>query len=116
MTESEKALLILWCLTFAVALIYEWRLIDMKKFFIILICLLVAVSLAACNYQVIDTTWSYDRAIIQLPDGEVVDGEIKAWRDYEDGDQIQVKMDGSVYLVHSSDIVLYSCKEVDANA
>ena len=70
---------------------------------------MVAVSLAGCgNKQLIDTTFSFERAIIQLPNGEVVDGKVSSWKDYEDGDQIQVKINGVTYLVHSSNIVLIS--------
>ena len=54
----------------------------------------------------LDTTYTYDRAIISLPNGEVVDGKIQSWRDYEDGDQIQVTVDGKTYLVHSTNIAL----------
>lgn len=58
------------------------------------------------NGQVIDTTFSYDNAILALPDGSVVSGKIESWKDYDDGDQIQVKIDGTTYLVHSVNIVL----------
>lgn len=57
--------------------------------------------LTGCNRQVIDTTFSYDNAILALPDGSVVSGKIESWKDYDDGDQIQVKIDGTTYLVHS---------------
>lgn len=56
--------------------------------------------------EVIDTTFSYDNAILALPDGSVVSGKIESWKDYDDGDQIQVKIDGTTYLVHSVNIVL----------
>ena len=73
----------------------------------ILIALLVAITLSSCgNKQIFDTTYSFDKAIISLPNGEIIEGKIDSWTDYEDGDQIQVKIDGVVYLVHSSDIVL----------
>lgn len=77
----------------------------MKKKFLALavICTLL---LTGCNYQMIDTTYKFDRAIISLPNGEVVEGKVESWMDYEDGDQIQVKIDGKTYLVHSEDIVL----------
>lgn len=35
-----------------------------------------------------------------------VAGKIESWKDYDDGDQIQVKIDGTTYLVHSVNIVL----------
>ena len=62
--------------------------------------------LGGCNEQLIDTTHSFDRAIIELPDGEIVEGKVTSWKDFEDGDQIQVKISGKTYLVHSSNIVL----------
>lgn len=76
----------------------------MKKKFLALavICMLL---LTGCNYQMMDTTYKFDRAIISLPNGEIIEGKVDAWKDYE-GDQIQVKIDGKTYLVHSSDIVL----------
>lgn len=61
---------------------------------------------SGCNKQVFDTAYTFKRAIISLPNGEVIDGDIQSWTDFEDGDQIQVKIDGKRYLVHSSNIVL----------
>ena len=81
----------------------------MKKILATLIILmLVVATLVSCeyNYQILDTTYSFDRAIISLPNGEIVDGKVDSWLDYEDGDQIQVKINGVTYLVHSSDVVL----------
>lgn len=63
-------------------------------------------NLTACNKQIMDTTYKYDRAIIYLPDGSVVNGKVQSWTDFEDGDQIQVKVDGKTYLVHSSNVAL----------
>lgn len=79
----------------------------MKKFLVIFLVLLVVLSLVACNKQLVDTTWSYERAIVELPNGDIIEGKVSSWNDYE-GDQIQVKIDGKQYLVHSSDIVLIS--------
>ena len=73
--------------------------------FVMLVAVLVS-SFTACNKQIIDTVYKYDRAIIYLPDGTVVEGKVQSWTDFEDGDQIQVKIDGVTYLVHSSDIAL----------
>jgi ribosomal protein S1 len=55
-----------------------------------------------------DLTYYYDRAIIYLPNGEIVEGKVTSWTDFKDGDQIQVKIDGKTYLVHSSNVVLIS--------
>lgn len=58
------------------------------------------------NKKIIDTTYMFNRAIVSLPDGSVVEGKVDTWSDYEDGDQIQVKINGVIYLVHSSNVVL----------
>lgn len=79
-----------------------------KKLALIASSIALAVSLSGCNKQVVDLTLSYNRAIISLPNGEIVDGKVQSWTDYEDGDQIQVKIDGVTYLVHASQVVLIS--------
>ena len=80
----------------------------MKKLAIIVSSIILAVSLVACNKQVVDLTYSYERAIISLPNGEIVEGKVQSWTDFEDGDQIQVKIDGVTYLIHASQVVLIS--------
>ena len=75
---------------------------------VVLLLVVSAVLLAGCNKQMVDLTYSYNRAILPLPNGEVVEGKVSSWTDFEDGDQIQVKIDGKTYLVHSSNIVLIS--------
>ena len=79
-----------------------------KKLALIVSAIAFAMSLTGCNKQIVDRTYSYERAIISLPNGEIVDGKVQSWTDYEDGDQIQVKIDGVTYLVHSSKVVLIS--------
>ena len=46
------------------------------------------VLLTGCNKQLVDTTYSYDTAVISLPDGTTVRGKVESWKDYGDGDQI----------------------------
>ena len=70
--------------------------------------LLTALVISGCNKQMVDLTYSYEYAIIGLPNGEVVEGKVSSWTDFEDGDQIQVRIDGKTYLVHSSNVVLIS--------
>jgi hypothetical protein len=70
------------------------------------ILLTIVCCLTACgNKDMFDTVYAYDYAIISLPNGEIVEGKVQNWTDYE-GDQIQVKIDGKIYLVHSEDIAL----------
>lgn len=84
----------------------------MKKNNIILVGLAAMIAtaglLSGCNKQVLDTTYSYEKVVLSLPDGTIIDGKVQSWTDYSDGDQIQVKIDGKQYLVHSEDIVLIS--------
>ena len=83
----------------------------MKKAIALLLAVIVilgAMVLAGCNKQMVDLTYSYEYAIIGLPNGEVVEGRVSSWTDFEDGDQLQVKIDGKTYLVHSSNVVLIS--------
>lgn len=61
---------------------------------------------SGCNQTLIDTVYRYDRAIIEMPGGEVIEVEIKSWSDY-DGEQLQIiSTDGTVYLVSSFNCVL----------
>ena len=83
----------------------------MKKIIALLLAVIVVMAaslLAGCNKQMVDLTYSYEYAIIGLPNGETVEGKVSSWTDFEDGDQIQVRIDGKTYLVHSSNIVLIS--------
>jgi ribosomal protein S1 len=76
-----------------------------KKIIAVLIAICATLTLSACNKQVFDTTYKFDRAIISLPNGEVIEGKVDSWKDY-DGEQIQVKIDGITYVVNSTDVVL----------
>ena len=72
----------------------------------LLLIILIALVFTGCNRQLIDTTFKYDYVMFSMPDGEIIEGQVESWRDFTDGDQIQVKVNDDVYLVHSSDIVL----------
>ena len=77
----------------------------MKKW---LVSSLALVLLSACNVQVIDTTWKYDKAYINVGD-EAIRCDVSSWKDFENSDMIQVKCtDGRSFLGHSSTIILQS--------
>lgn len=81
----------------------------MKKIIFVTLILVSLIFTVSCgNKQIFDTTYTFDKAMIRFPDGEVISGKIDSWTDYEDGDQIQVKINGITYLVHSSNVVLIS--------
>ena len=80
-----------------------------KKIVTVMIAGMMMLSLIGCgNKDMFDTVYTFDRAIIELPNGEVIEGKVDRWVDYKDGDQIQVKINSKTYLVHSSNIVLIS--------
>lgn len=78
----------------------------MKKLITLALIVVMILTFVGCNKTLIDTTYAFDKAIISLPDGQIIEGTVEGWTDYEDGDQIQVKIDGTIYLVHSENIVL----------
>lgn len=79
----------------------------MKKIIIVSIILVVAtLILSGCNKQIIDWNYKFDRAMVMLPDGSVISGKCDSWRDYEDGDQLQVRIDGKTYLTHATNVAL----------
>lgn len=80
----------------------------MKKIFAVILIIIICLTITGCNKQIFDMTYSFGNAILILPNGEVVEGKVQSWTDFADGDQIQVKIDGTTYLVHSSNIALIS--------
>lgn len=90
---------------------------------VMLIALGVFILVVACaqatgcgNRVFLDTQYNFNYAYIQLQDGTTVQGKlpkVNGWCDYEDGDQLQVKIDGVVYLVHSSNCTLIYDPELE---
>ena len=79
------------------------------------ITLILAVSLGAfgivtnfsgCNRTVLDVNYNFNYAYIELQDGTVIEGRVESWHDYEDGDQLQIKINGVTYLVHASNCTM----------
>jgi len=81
----------------------------MKKILsVIFLILVLAIILTACgNQQFIDTTYTFNKAMIKMPDDTIIFGDIASWKDYDDCDQVQVRMkDGKTYYTSSENIVL----------
>lgn len=58
----------------------------MKKKMILLITSMMIIGsiLTGCgNKDIWDTVYEYDYAIIELPNGEIVEGTVESWSDYE---------------------------------
>lgn len=78
----------------------------MRKIIILTVSVVTLCILNSCNKTIVDTTYTFDKAIINLGE-EYITIKVKSWTDYQDGDQIQVTADdGTTYLVHSSNITL----------
>lgn len=85
----------------------------MKRFICILLIMSIVCALcfalSGCgNRKVFDTTWSFERAIIFLPDGKKIEGPITNWSEYDGSDMIQVTINGKEYLTHSSNVIMIS--------
>lgn len=79
-----------------------------NRIFCVFACLMMlvgCVALCGCNYRVFDTTFSYSWAQIKMPDGTIIEGRVDNWTDYE-GDQLQITIDGTTYLVHAVNAVM----------
>ena len=93
---------------------------NTKRFAVVILCAAIALIMVfvfagrgyAFNYSIFDFEWEFNRAIIKLQDGSVVSCGVKAWKDFENSDQIQIEAeDGRIYLVHSVNCTLINDNE-----
>lgn len=90
----------------------------MNKVKVIALVALLAVSallLSGCsigNRQIgLDTTQSFRWAIVELGNGELIEGQVTAWRDFNESDAVQFTLDnGITYLTHYSKVILCTQK------
>ena len=86
----------------------------MKKIVCLVLILSLALTLTACqvgNRQVgWDTTQTFTYAIIELGNGELIEGTVTSWRDFEDSDVVQFTMNDVTYLTHYSKVILTTKK------
>jgi len=83
----------------------------MKKIIAIIALIAIAcLSLSACqigNRKIgFDTTQTFRWAIIQLGNGELIEGPVSSWRDFEESDVVQFTINGITYLTHYSNVIL----------
>ena len=82
----------------------------MKKIALIIFLAIILVSCTGCyNKQLFDATDHYDRAIVYLPNGEIVEGRVSSWTSWTsfgDGGAVQIKIDGKTYLTHLCNVCL----------
>lgn len=78
---------------------------------LVIMIIVMMFILTGCNQTIIDTNYSFDRAIVVLNDGTKMEIQIKEWKDYSDGEQLQIKgKDGKTYLVSSFNTILIKDK------
>jgi hypothetical protein len=86
----------------------------MKKIICVVLILSLALALTACqvgNRQVgWDTTQTFTYAIVELGNGELIEGTVTSWRDFDDSDVVQFTMNGVTYLTHYSKVILCTKK------
>lgn len=61
------------------------------------------------NKDFLKVDYNFKKAVIKLPNNEIVTGEVEEWTTYDNKDTVKVKIkNGKQYLGHSSNIVLYN--------
>ena len=87
----------------------------MKKIFAVaLLIAVLSLMLYGCsqvaeitsNKQHFDTHFSFDEVIIRIDGEDVVRGKVDSWRDFTDGDQLQVTVNGVTYLTAAENVIL----------
>lgn len=58
----------------------------------------------------VDVTYNYTYGYVELPNGECVEGTVDSWTDYDNSNQIQVKIDGVTYFTDMTRVVLTTKK------
>lgn len=84
-----------------------------KKILATILSIGLVLGMCSCgNQDMLDTTYTFDRAIIKLPNGEIVEGRVESWTDmYDYPTQMQIKIDGVTYLTDISNVVLITEQE-----
>ena len=78
-----------------------------KIIFILMLAAALFVMTGCGNRAIIDTAFTFRHAAIYTPGGEIyTEGKVDNWKDFEDGDQIQVTINGNTYLTHSSLVIM----------
>ena len=82
----------------------------MKKVILIALLLITVLMMTGCslgNRQIgLDFKQSFDEAIIILHNGEIIEGKVDSWRDFDESDVVQVTVEGVTYLTHYSNVIL----------
>ena len=83
----------------------------MKKIKKVLALIIIAVPLlTACgNKDIFGMTYTFEHATIKLPNGEIVNGDVKEWACEDKTDSVRVTFkDGRTYFTSTVNVVLYN--------
>lgn len=82
---------------------------KLKK--LLIIALMATPFLVACgNKDILGTTYTFKHAMIKLPDGTLIKGDVDMWARQDSTDTIRITFKDSkgTYLIHASDCTLYN--------
>ena len=83
---------------------------NVKMIALAVLLMICAFTLSGCslgNRQIgLDLKQSFDEAIVILHNGEMIEGKIDNWRDFDESDAVQVTIEGVTYLTHYSNVIL----------
>ena len=74
-----------------------------------ILLVLLTTLLSGCNKDIMQMNFKFEKVIIKLPNGEIVEGEVEEWTTYDAKDMVKVKIKGGkMYLGNSENIILYN--------
>lgn len=79
---------------------------NKMNFVLIMLFFILTVFLSGCNKQVIDISYKFTYAYIELPNGECVKEKVETWTDYDNSDQMQLVIDGITYFTDTTRVVM----------
>ena len=84
----------------------KWIVIAVAIIALLIVGVIVSWEAVHGNRQLVDWKNRFNYAIIQLPNGEVAEGKVTSWLDYDDSDVVQITMNGKTYLTHYTNVCL----------
>lgn len=83
----------------------------MTQFKKVIALVIIAVPLlTACgNKDIFGMTYTFEHATIKLPNGEIIDGDVKEWAREEKTDSVRITLkNGRTYFTSTTNVVLYN--------
>lgn len=84
----------------------KWIVIAVAIIALLIAGVIVSWEAVHGNRQLVDWKNRFNYAIIRLPNGEVAEGKVTSWLDYDDSDVVQITMNGKTYLTHYTNVCL----------